>query len=177
MLVDGTLASVSSVNWSQNSFTNNREAGLLVSGSGASSTLSYLQEIFEADWATGQLFQPTSTYSTADLAIIQSTTQRQVTIPIGPTGRYYVTPTPEPITGSVANFTIFTSPDWSYTTFLDSINSASQSLSIYIYQITDTSICDAVKATFNRGVNVTLLVSNKIYSSSDQVRGGLCREL
>ena len=170
VMIDGELASVSSVNWSSNSFINNREAGILIGGAGASKALDFLTSVFEEDWSNGDLFTPTSTYSAADMKIITSTATRKVTVPSGPTNRSYVTPKPKAVSGTVANFTVVTSPDYSYSAVMDMINAAQESVEIYIYQITDPRICDAVEALHKKPeINVTLLVSTAIYSSYDQV--------
>lgn len=173
-MFDGTTASVSSVNWSINSFTNNREAGILLSDSAGTSgnpALKFLQSVFELDWSNGGTFDVDDNYSKADLAVIQSKSTRPVTVQPGPSDRAYITPKPTAITGKVANLTVATSPDWSFATVLDSLNAAKKSVQIYIYQITDPRICDAVEALHKKaGIELTLLVSNAIYSSYDQVR-------
>jgi hypothetical protein len=169
VMVDNTLASVSSVNWSPNSFTNNREAGLLLKGSGAGPALKFLTSVFDADWAAGATFTPAQTYSAADMKIITDTAVRQVVVPQGPTNRSYVTPKPSLITESVANFTVLTSPDWSYDTIMDALNAATKSVQIYIYQITDPRVCDAVQALHGK-LDLTLLVSKAIYDATDQAR-------
>ena len=86
-MIDGKTASVSSVNWSRNSFTNDREAGILISGTGAARSLEFLQSVFESDYAAGADFQVTNKYSAADMKTITSSAKRTVTVPPGPTGR------------------------------------------------------------------------------------------
>jgi phosphatidylserine/phosphatidylglycerophosphate/cardiolipin synthase-like enzyme len=169
VMVDSTLASVSSVNWSPNSFTNNREAGLLVKGAGAAPVLKFLTSVFDADWSAGATFTPAQTYSSSDMKIITDLAVRQVVVPQGPTNRSYVTPNPSPITDTVANFTVLTSPDWSYSTIMDAVNAATKSVQIYIYQITDPRVCNAVQALHKR-LDLTLLVSKAIYDATDQAR-------
>jgi phosphatidylserine/phosphatidylglycerophosphate/cardiolipin synthase-like enzyme len=176
VVVDGELASISSVNWSKNSFLNNREAGIVVGGTGASDILNFVKGVFNDDWSAGQKFTPTQTYSASDMAIITSKKTRTIDIPAGPTDRSYTTPTPKAIAGTVSNFTVLTSPDYSFTTILDHLNSATKSLDIYTYQITDTRICDAIEAKYKNGVRITVLVSKAIYGSSDQAAATTCYE-
>ena len=166
-MVDGKIASVSSVNWSKNSFTNDREAGVVIEGS--SEAIDFLKSVFDDDWEAGDPYKVTETYSTADMAIITSKTTREVNVPPGPVDRHYVTPVPEAITGTVQNFTVLTSPDYAYSAIMDMINAATESVQFYVYQITDERVCDAVEALHKKGINVTVLVSKGIYSTTDEV--------
>ncbi|MBD3189983.1 MAG: hypothetical protein GF308_05045 [Candidatus Heimdallarchaeota archaeon] len=50
--VDGKLVSISSINWSQNSLYNNREAGAIVKNTNIAD---YFTSIFDFDWAKGEI--------------------------------------------------------------------------------------------------------------------------
>ena len=58
-------------------------------------------------------------------------------------------------------------PDFAQDTFFDGLGRVKHSLTVHIYQITDTEICDKVLEMFNSGINVRLLVNADIYGEED----------
>ena len=126
MQVDGKKASVSSVNWSRNSFMNNREvctlraltgrclfsfahvsikAGMIVSSGDASDSaaplLEFLTSVFEDDLRLGIPYTNPPSFSDADLEIISDTAVRPVTLPSPPSNRAFVSPVPVPVTSDM----------------------------------------------------------------------------
>ena len=63
VLVDGNLTLVSSINWDENSFQNNRETGVLITSSGV---YGYFESLFEKDWEA-------SSAQSQTLAFLQTT--------------------------------------------------------------------------------------------------------
>ncbi len=76
MIIDSSIALVSSINWNQNSVMNNREAAVAIEGSAAQ----YYQDVFDADWGgtplreketvTGYVFSQPSALLVAAAVII-----------------------------------------------------------------------------------------------------------
>ncbi|GAM18891.1 hypothetical protein SAMD00019534_020660 [Acytostelium subglobosum LB1] len=166
MNIDGKTTSISSINYSYTSFMKNREAGVIIQGS--SSISSFTTQVFEYDWNIG-IEWPTQTYSKSNMAIITDKTLIDVVIPspLSYPGSYV---TKAATTSENSDAEVFTSPDnaWDIVT-ADIANS--KSLKVYIYQITGSDWCDIVG---NYTGQVTLLVSNKIYSTTDSKNAEIC---
>ena len=126
MQVDGKKASVSAVNWSRNSFMNNREvcklrtltgrclfsfahvsikAGMIVSSGDASDSaaplLEFLTSVFEDDLRLGIPYTNPPSFSDTDLEIINNIAVRPVSLPSPPSKRAFVSPVPEPVTSDM----------------------------------------------------------------------------
>ena len=168
MIVDGKVVLISSINFSETSYLQNREAGVVFSGE-TDGFANYTQEIFNADWALALELQISQTYTSAELEVITD----KATVPIPPYTPFsnpaaYITPTPEPIDLDEDNLlTIYTSPDFAREQLFYDMGNASESLSVHIYQITDMGICDEIAGMHKAGINVTLLVSQLIYDTTD----------
>jgi phosphatidylserine/phosphatidylglycerophosphate/cardiolipin synthase-like enzyme len=185
MLVDGSVgdaasptarvgnanatASISSINWSVNSFTNNREAGVLLSGAGAAPLLSFTRSVYDRDFELAALYTPdgAALFSPADLALIADPAQRPARIPVPPAARHYTPPVAVAMPQAAADVTLWTSPDYAGATLLADIDAAVTSLDLFIYQITSEELCDALLALGARGVAVSVLVSASIYGAED----------
>jgi len=173
MNADNETASVSSVNYSYTSFMENREAGMLIEGKSMSPLFNFLDSIFDSDWAAGAAW-PTNSYNTSDLQIITNTSPVTVTIP--PPRNYtgqYVPPLVK-VTHSFSDLGLITSPDFAYENVMDSLKKAKKSISIEIYQIVNGSFCDFFINAYNSGVNVTIYVSDEIFSYSDFLQAKQC---
>jgi len=59
LIVDNNITLLSSINFGENAFTNNREAGMVIQSSNVSN---YYASIFQADWADGEI-PPSSPYT------------------------------------------------------------------------------------------------------------------
>lgn len=104
------------------------------------------------------------------MAIITSSDELPVNIPPPPSipGEW---PTPEPsitTTSPDSASGLWVSPDFSVDMLQDQVNGTKQSLEVYIYQVTDTVLCNSLLALHKSGKNVTLVVSHDIYSSYDK---------
>eukprot|EP01133_Synstelium_polycarpum_P016106 gene16106-19164_t len=159
MNVDGKQTQISSVNYSQTSFMKNREAGVIVEGSSA--VAAFTTKVFDFDWNLG-VDWPLLTYSKTNMDIITDKTAVKVVFPPTPSfpGSYVTTAT---TTTDSMDVEVFTSPDNAWDTVSADIQQ-SKSLKVYIYQITDQDWCDFVG---NYSGEITLLVSNKIFSYGD----------
>jgi phosphatidylserine/phosphatidylglycerophosphate/cardiolipin synthase-like enzyme len=170
---DGTMTSISSVNFSETSFLKNREAGVVL-GAGAESMIEMGTAVFNNDWsnALDYGFDP-SLYSSSELAEIRSTAPYTVVMPPQPNiPGSYVTPQPEFVQADM-KATVFASPDFSFDTVTALLNSATSSIDIYIYQVTDDALCQQL-ITLNSKVTLRLLVSAKIYDETDWKAAQVC---
>jgi len=170
MIVDSKVASISSVNWDYTSFMENREAGMIVdttnSGSSEAKLMSFVQSVFNYDFNNGGAW-PTNTYSSGDMAIIQSKSHIPVVIP--PPRHYsgaYVTNTTT-IKGTFDSISIVTSPDYAFKTISKAINNTQSSLTVYIYQIVTGDFCNMLANMMQNGITIQILVSDEIYSKPD----------
>eukprot|EP00941_MAST-03F_sp_MAST-3F-sp1_P004969 g4969.t1 len=171
--VDSEKASVSSVNWTRNSFTNDREAGLLIGGEDAAPALQFLTKVFESDLANGKPYKPDAEalgLTANDLTIIRNKAVR--TVPKqkkhGLEERHYRSPMPVSIASSGSSLTMYTSPDYSLKTLQAQLSRVKKSLKLYVYQITSLDLCDTLIDMKKRGVKITILVSKSIYGQADQ---------
>ena len=56
------------------------------------------------------------------------------------------------------------------------IDSVQSSFELYIYQVTDTKLCDSLENLAQQGLKLTLLVSKRIYGTTDYYRAKACYE-
>lgn len=59
--------------------------------------ISFVTQVFEADWKQTTPYKVRNTYSASDMAVITNKTLRPVDPPEGPSDRPYITPKPTPI--------------------------------------------------------------------------------
>jgi phosphatidylserine/phosphatidylglycerophosphate/cardiolipin synthase-like enzyme len=171
--VDGKNTSISSINFSKTSFLKNREAGVVL-GKGADDLIAFTQQVFENDWNQALEYSfDSSNLSPDDLNEIKSKDELPVTVPTSPSiPDAYVTPYPSWIASSM-DATVFTSPDFSYDTLSSFLNSAKKSLSIMIYQVTDSDLCNAI-IDLSSKLDLKLLVSSRVYDKEDNEQAQKC---
>lgn len=170
IVIDGIKMSISSINFSRTSFTRNREAGAVISGSGALPLIKGALQVFDADFRQGNPLQVEKTaWNSSDLATIVDKTPVQVVLPKpSPTqSSYFNPPTPVPIDVDSKSVTVGTSPDFSSLELMRFIGNATKSLDVMIYQITGQDIVDKLISLKQNGVSIRLLVSSTIFGRSD----------
>merc|ERR1711865_1166184 len=93
---------------------------------------------------------------------------------MGPTIEPTMDATPKPVAVTdTSSLKVYTSPDSAHDTLLAQLNGAKKSVSIEIYQVTDSSLCDFVAEASSK-VNVSLLVSKYIYGPEDHALATAC---
>eukprot|EP01092_Planopodium_desertum_P011626 TRINITY_DN5335_c0_g1_i2.p1 TRINITY_DN5335_c0_g1~~TRINITY_DN5335_c0_g1_i2.p1 ORF type:complete len:394 (+),score=48.57 TRINITY_DN5335_c0_g1_i2:49-1182(+) len=176
--VDGEQASISSINFSYTSFMENREAGVIISGPGSAPLLSFLNDTFTYDFTNGGVW-PTNTYTAAQRAIIDNPALDPIVIP---PPRYisgaYVS-TAQTVTAVMDEVTVFTAPDYAWSTFTGDINATSSSFELYIYQVTtpgssDTGFCKIINSIATSVSTFKMLVSLDIVSNTDYYNAKDC---
>ncbi len=172
VMVDGVKLSISSINFSYTSFLKNREAGALITGSGAAPLLRMAADVYSFDFDLGTDLVPNkSQWSAANLStIIDKSAVPVILPPASPSwDQYYVPPTPKAVklVGEGTSLTLAASPDFSSHALMQAIGGASKSLDVMIYQITGQDIVEKLLSLAQSGVSVRLLVSSKIYDPED----------
>jgi len=71
---------------------------------------------------------------------------------------------------------VWTSPDFAYPQLIEQLNSTKSSFQLYIYQVTDTRLCTKLQDMVAQGIKLTLLVSKRIYGTTDYMRAKACYE-
>lgn len=172
---DGYLTLMSSINYSNTSFLQNREAGIIIDESYSAGAAFAAPSVaaFEFDFSQASPYSVPNSYSPDEMAIITSSNAYPVTIPEPRIPGAFVAPRPYPVTVKSPS-TSYVSPDFAKDTLLAAINAATESFEAYIYQITDTDLTNAIVSLYQKGVNVTLLVSHKIYDSTDSKLARQC---
>ena len=167
MAVDGKTVSISSVNFSETSYTKNREAGAVFQGD-SQAIANFTQSVFEYDWNLGVPMTVSQTYNTSDMAIITNNeTIKIVQPPPFSNPKAYITPTPTAIEmSSKTPITVYTSPDFARPQILGDMSQANTSFAMMVYQVTDMGFCDELY-TLHQRLNLTLVVSWYIDSYTD----------
>lgn len=133
----------------------NREAGIILRDE-SSKLIKMVQATFDFDFNNGIQYKVANWYSDNDYAVITSSAPYNLNVPAGPqiAGAYVTAPPAEQ--KATANVTVFASPDWSRATLFSFLHSAQVSLEVFMYQITDTDLCNIVESAYKNGINVTV---------------------
>lgn len=160
--------------------TKNREAGAVLSGDAADDAMSWMQSMFELDWSLANaLVVDEDAYSADAVATITDTSEIEVIVPDSPNVDVdgCTVAELEPVTLSAgAQVTAFASPDFAFDELTAGLNASSQSLEVYMYQITG-DFCDTlidVLADKAENFNLTLLVSARVYDECDCLDANTC---
>lgn len=166
LLVDNVVAVVSSVNNDYTSFMENREAGVVINGTAFAPIFKFLTQMINVDFALAAPWKLQS-YNASDMQTIRDPTPVPVVIP--PTHPYkgaYVSRSTT-IRAPFAQMTMLANPDDAFAVTYAAMSNATTSIEIMIYQITDDPFCNILVQQYQAGVNITLLVSDRIYSNYD----------
>lgn len=173
MVVDkGKKTSISSVNFSHTSFTRNREAGVVLSDD-CHNVVTFVSSVFESDWNEASVYSPTYTYSSSEKKYITNSDHLPVVLPaIHHSPNAYITDVTN--VSDVEVTILYTSPDYALAQLNKTMEGVSKSFKLMIYQITDSSLCDAIGAMHANGIDVKLLVSSRIFSEPDWKTAQVC---
>jgi phosphatidylserine/phosphatidylglycerophosphate/cardiolipin synthase-like enzyme len=168
----GKKTAVSSVNWSYTSFLRNREAGVILEDC-TCSAVSLYQSVFDYDWDNGEDYVITQTYTPSEMAVITNKAHMPYTVPDIPgiPGAFMTQLIKHE---SVAIKKGYSSPDSSRDTIMSYFPQVQQSFNLAVYQVTDDGLCDELLSLYNRGVNVTVMVSDYIVSEYDYYKAQDC---
>lgn len=172
---NGTKISISSINWSKSSMTKNREAGAILSGSSVLSN--YTQTVFGADWSQATPLSPYNGWSAEDLATITDTSPMIVTLPDIDLEEGLFATALTPITDAGSTWTIQASPDSAWETLIANLNRSTSTLEVAMYQVTTMDLCNKIIELHENGINVSLLVSSRVYDEGDCLEAQACLHL
>ena len=131
VIVDnGRLTSISSVNFNKTSFTENREAGVVIEDCDCPAMELY-RNVFQHDWDNGLYYVIDASYSEKDLAVIKNTDEMTVPHTTIPTieGAYV---TKKSTFEGVTVTTGYTSPDGALEVIMSDLTSVKSSLQVKI---------------------------------------------
>ena len=166
MMIDkGKKTSVSSVNFSYTSFMENREAGVVLSGA-CSASISFYSSVFESDWNQGLQYTVNNHYNSSEMNAITDPSPMPVNVPFPPyiLGAYV---TSLHTYSSVYLRKVYTAPDFAHDSVFDTLAETQASFYLMIYQVTDEGLCEQLLTMHNKGIDVRLLVSDRIYDYTD----------
>jgi phosphatidylserine/phosphatidylglycerophosphate/cardiolipin synthase-like enzyme len=161
MMVDkGKKTSVSSVNFSYTSFMKNREAGVVFTDA-CDAVVSFYSSVFENDWDQGIEYEVAQTYNSSAMEYITDPAMIQVKIPPKPCiSDAYVAPLS---TLAAQIQAVYTGPDFAKKTIRRALKKVQSTLYIMIYKITDMQLCNYILRLYQKGIDVKLLVSDRVY--------------
>ena len=166
MIIDkGKKTSVSSVNFSHTSFMRNREAGVVLTGTCSTAT-DFYTSVFDSDWNNGLIYNVSQKYNSTTMKYITDPASLPVDTPPPPNipGSYV---SPLNTYNNVQVKKVYTAPDFALETLSDTLKAVKSSFYLMIYQITGTTLCNDILNLYNKGIDLRLLVSSRIYSYSD----------
>eukprot|EP01103_Thecamoeba_quadrilineata_P015002 TRINITY_DN4608_c0_g1_i1.p1 TRINITY_DN4608_c0_g1~~TRINITY_DN4608_c0_g1_i1.p1 ORF type:complete len:255 (-),score=40.53 TRINITY_DN4608_c0_g1_i1:62-826(-) len=150
----------------------NREAGVVLTGTGSKPLQDLYNSTFWADWAQAFDFVPNQNYTSDQMKIITNPEMVPVVIPPRRDLDTYETPL-ENITDTTTA-TAFVSPDYAYTFVSDAISSAKYSILVYMYD-TAGQMCDLLQTLPKTVVNNSkILVSPTIDSHEGYIDAQYC---
>ena len=176
MMIDkGKKTSVSSVNFSYTSFMENREAGVVLSGT-CSASIKFYSSVFESDWNQGLQYTVNNHYNSSEMNAITDPSPMPLNVlsPRHIPGAYV---TSLHTYSSVHIRRVYTAPDFARDTVFDTLTKTQASFYLMIYQVTDEGLCDQLLAMHKRGIDVRLLVSDRIYDYTDWKEAQVCTVL
>ncbi|OLS27035.1 MAG: Cardiolipin synthase [Candidatus Heimdallarchaeota archaeon LC_3] len=159
MIIDDYVTILSSINFSENAFTNNREAGVVVQ---SSTVANYFKIIFDSDWNDGENPIPSLTQTNFDIKMNLKKKRLDDVYPS------HTNISLTNFTG-VYNVTLFSNPDNANDVIFHYLNSAKKSIYVSMYTISrpdfNNTLIDLKKA--NPSLDIRVLISNRRVSTSE----------
>lgn len=158
VIIDGKVVLISSINFSENAFANNREAGMVIQSETAAD---HFTAIFESDWEDGE---PPS------LTRAQST-ESQRTNPSVMNDYPSHTDIPDSNFTGTYNITLFTNPDNADEIIFRYLESAQTSIYVSMYTISRDDFVDTLVAlkNANPSLDIQVLISRRRVGASENV--------
>ncbi|MHA1974711.1 MAG: phospholipase D-like domain-containing protein [Candidatus Hodarchaeales archaeon] len=164
VIIDNKVSIISSINFGENAFTNNREAGLIIQNTNVAN---YFTSIFNRDWDDGEI--PPSTHKIeakintgAEKPYVRSRIQAS-----------YPSHTNIPKTNFTGtyNVTLFTNPDCADEVIFNYLKSAKTSIYVSMYTISRPDFNDTLinLKKDNPGIDIQVLISNRRVGSSENI--------
>ncbi|MHA1984581.1 MAG: phospholipase D-like domain-containing protein [Candidatus Hodarchaeales archaeon] len=160
VLIDDKITLLSSVNFSENAFKKNREAGMIIQSSTGSN---YYKSISETDWSDGEVPQFAALFNklrfkNQKLSVLNTDYPSHTNIPLTNFTDTF-------------NVTLFTNPDNAEEVIFNYLNSSKESVYVSMYTISNQEIVDALidlKRT-NPSIDIQILISNRRINPSENI--------
>ena len=121
--------------------------------------------MFEYDWDHGMDYKVQHIYNCSAMAYITNKDKLPVNIPSPPSiPNAYVTSL---TTYSASIRNAYTAPDFALKTVSSVLSSTQSALYLMIYQVMDNQLCSDLLNMYNKGIDVKLLVSDRIFDNTD----------
>ena len=161
LIIDGTVAIISSINFNENAFLNNREAGMVIQNTALAT---YYTSIFESDWEDGEI--PSNPIITRKR---NSETYPQPNYKIETVA--YTSPTnmiPTNFTG-ICNVTAFANPDNADEVIFRYLKAAKSSIYVSMYTISRPEFTDTLTELKNNNpeMDIQVLISRRRVGSTE----------
>lgn len=160
MIIDDEVVLVSSINYGENAFTNNREAGIVVQNANAAL---HFKSIFDSDWVDGEI-PPAS--------LLNAVTEPNFDVePAQTTGFPSHTDIPRTNFTGTYNITLFTNPDNADQVIFDYLKRAQESIYVSMYTISRMDFVDVLVDLKNNDptMDIQVLISNRRVGASENV--------
>lgn len=159
VIIDGEVVIISSINFSENAFTNNREAGMVIQSETAAD---YFTNVFESDWADGEVPPGSS-------AILSTNQQKSSNALAGDYPSH--TDIPDTNFTGTYNITLFANPDNADDVIFRYLESAQTSIYVSMYTISREDFTDTLVAlkNANPSLDIQVLISYRRVGGSENV--------
>ena len=167
MIDDGEKVLVSSINFSEMSFMKNRECGVIISNCANCEVIKLYKSAYEYDWQNADRLILDNQYSENQIETITNPARLENIV---------ITPPEQRIPNiKIKKLKVFDNiqllgyvgPDYARSTLISQLKNASKSILVHIYSITDRSICELLIYLKTKGINVTLLVSKRVFNKNE----------
>jgi phosphatidylserine/phosphatidylglycerophosphate/cardiolipin synthase-like enzyme len=154
VIIDGKVTILSSINFSENAFLNNRETGLVIQNTAVAT---YYGSIFESDWNDGEIPTTSILGQASSLTTIEKSEYTSPTnlVPMNFTGTY--------------NVTLFSNPDNADAVIFQYLKSAQSSIYVSMYTISrpdfNKTLIDLKNS--NPDIDIQVLISKRRVGSSE----------
>ncbi|MHA1945817.1 MAG: phospholipase D-like domain-containing protein [Candidatus Hodarchaeales archaeon] len=154
VIIDGKVTILSSINFSENAFLNNRETGLVIQNTAVAA---YYESIFDSDWNDGEVPSSAKQGQATSIENIEKSEYSSPTnlVPTNFTGTY--------------NVTLFTNPDNADEIIFQYLQSAQSSIYVSMYTISrpdfNNTLIDLKNG--NPAIDIQVLISKRRVGSSE----------
>ncbi|RMG32022.1 MAG: hypothetical protein D6732_14015 [Methanobacteriota archaeon] len=161
VIIDGKVSLISSINFGENAFTRNREAGMVIQNEAIAA---YYTSIFESDWADGEVPPPLGPGEGVDPPYLND-------VEVQLSGFDSHTDIPKANFTGTYNVTAFTNPDNANDVIFKYLKSAKKSIYVSMYTISrpdfNKTLIDLKKA--NPELDIQVLISRRRVGGTENI--------
>lgn len=166
IIVDGNKLSLSSINFSENSVTRNREAGLLIEGNDGGAA-AMVNAVFRRDFESGTQLK-VQRYNSSTYAKITRKDKVPTRMPyVNLSSPRFVSDPPVLKDLAPSEIEVVASPDYARVNLWEHLDAVEKTFHLHIYQVTDPGMCAKIVSLAKRGVTTKVMASSRIYDKFD----------